>query len=344
MQYTETQLSKLIEDVEREFTTHLAKAEETSTDLRKSEEPPKEEPEKEESEKPKEEPKAEAKPAQEGEKPAEQPAPAPQGEPKDHDYDDEDLQHLHKMYGSMSKGELKVHHDAVRSALDKCMGGEMGKSEGEMAGGIGGHRSENPPQPTVKGANLDNDPANGGIEGQEPNNSPGAKSPASDANGAKINASPKKMDKSEHARRNGGEISGQEPSGSPGEKSPASKSQGNLSNMEKSENQEVELLKSELETQKAKFEDLKKNYDGVAEFLNKFIAATKKAPPAKAITSVDVIAKSEDGGEEKVLSKSEITSILCDKAKDPSLKKSDRDAINKYYETYDIKGINHLLK
>jgi hypothetical protein len=33
---------------------------------------------------------------------------------------------------------------------------------------------ENPPQPTVKGANLDSDPKNGGIEGQEPANAPWA--------------------------------------------------------------------------------------------------------------------------------------------------------------------------
>jgi hypothetical protein len=41
MQYTETQLSKLIEDVEKEFTAHLAKSEDTSVTLAKAEDNPK---------------------------------------------------------------------------------------------------------------------------------------------------------------------------------------------------------------------------------------------------------------------------------------------------------------
>jgi hypothetical protein len=344
--YTETQLSKLIEDVEREFTAHLAKAEGASGEaLLKSEEPPKEKPKEDpkKEEQSKEAPQAEAKPEAKPAEGQEQPQAAPAAE-ESHGYDDEDLNHLNQMYGSMSKAELKLHHDVVKSQLDKCMGATMGKSESEVAGGIGGHRSENPPQPTVKGANLDSDPANGGIEGQEPNNSPGAKSPASDANGAKINASPKKLDKSEHARRNGGEITGQEPNNSPGAKSPASKAQG--VQMEKSENQELELLKGELADKTAKLEELQKNYGGVAEFLTRFVAATRKAPEGKAITSLEPIAKSEGSQEDKTLTKAEVHSILCEKTKDPTLKKSDRDAINTYYDRgqVDIKSINHLLK
>jgi hypothetical protein len=130
-----------------------------------------------------------------------------------------------------------------RSSPDDGYGG---MAKGEKASEI---EDENKlsPKPKVKGANLDNDPKNGGIEGQEPHNALGAKSPASDANGAKIN-------KSEHARRNGGKIEGQEPHNSPGAKSPASKA--TELKMEKSEgNGEVELLKSELETKKAKSED-----------------------------------------------------------------------------------------
>jgi hypothetical protein len=60
--------------------------------------------------------------------------------------------------------------------------------------------------------------------------------------------------------------------------------------MEKSENTEVELLKSELETQK-------KNFEAVQEFLTKLVKKT--APQGKAITSLDVIAKSEASNEEK---------------------------------------------
>jgi len=125
MQYTETQLTKLIEDVEKEFTAHLAKAEETSAEpetvntdstiLSKAEEDKPFKPEE------KEEPKAEAKP--DAEKPSEEAEPAaeehaeeakpeseePKAEAAPHseeeacDYDEEDMKHLEKMYMSMSK-------------------------------------------------------------------------------------------------------------------------------------------------------------------------------------------------------------------------------------------------
>ena len=53
---------------------------------------------------------------------------------EDHGYDDEDMGHMHSMYSSMSRGELKAHHDAVRKAMDghglaKC---EDGMSKAEM--------------------------------------------------------------------------------------------------------------------------------------------------------------------------------------------------------------------
>jgi hypothetical protein len=59
----------------------------------------------------------------------------PTADANDHcDYDDEDHEHMHKMYRSMSRGELKAHHDSVRQALDghgmeKCGDMSMGKSE-----------------------------------------------------------------------------------------------------------------------------------------------------------------------------------------------------------------------
>ena len=106
--------------------------------------------------------------------------------------------------------------------------------------------------------------------------------------------------------------------------------------MEKSENVEVDLLKAENES-------LKKNFEAVQEFLTALVRKT--APQGKAITSLDVIAKSESVHEEKPLTKSEIDKIL--KAKNPaSLEKSDRDAVNAYYLTgqVNVNSISHLLK
>lgn len=354
MQYTETQLTKLIEDVEREFTSHLAKAEDSNAPLAKAEEGDKKPFEKKPEDKeaaPEAKPEAEAKP-EEGApeaKPEEGKAPeaaavAPAGPAADapgapaaeHDYDQEDLNHLEKMYMSMSEGERKVHHDAIM----KCAGSGCGSAPSQpmiQKSELNAH-PENAPSPKDNAKAMDNDPANGGIEGQEPHNSPGAKSPASDSNGAKIN-------KSEAARRNGGKIeAGNEPKGSPGAKSPASKEQGTAS-MEKSElGTETELLKSELSTVNAKYDDLKKNFDAVAAFLTKFVEK-KPAPAAKAVTSLDVIAKSEGANEEVPLNKAEIDSKLLAKSQDVKTSKSDRDAINAFYlGSNDIKGISHLLK
>jgi hypothetical protein len=56
----------------------------------------------------------------------------------------------------------------LNKALDKCMGmGGMGKSE--SASEVSDENKLSP-KPTVKGSNLDSDPKNGGIEGQEPHN------------------------------------------------------------------------------------------------------------------------------------------------------------------------------
>jgi hypothetical protein len=339
MQYTETQLTKLIEDVEREFTAHLAKAEDAGlAPLAKAEEGDKKpEPKKEEDYKPE----GEAKP--EGEKPSEEakpeaeakPAPAEGAPPaaaapqhaEGHDYDPEDLEHMHQMYSSMSKGELKAHHDCI-AKLMKC---------GDMMPGV--QKSED-----------------GLIEAAPPKNSPGAKDAASDANGAAINknalgaksadsdANGEKINKGETERQNGGKIEAAEPHNTPGAKSPASDSNGDKVN--KSEGSEIDLVKSELQTANAKYEDLKKNFDAVAAFLTKLVEK-KAAPAAKAITHLDVIAKSEGAeGEEKTLTKSEIHDVLCKKSSEPSLKKSDREAINVYYAQgqIDTKGISHLLK
>lgn len=111
---------------------------------------------------------------------------------------------------------------------------------------------------------------------------------------------------------------------------------------------EVELLKSEfsakLAAEEAKSAELKKNLDAVSEFLTKLVKKT--APQGKAITNLDSVAKSEPAKEdEKPLTKSEINTRLAKKAAEPSLAKSDRDAINAFYlHGADIKTVSHLLK
>jgi len=344
MQYTETQLTKLIADVEREFTAHLAKAEGNELSLAKSEESeekskpehkPEEKPEGESEGKPEMKPEAsepkgeEGAPKEQGEMKPEMKPEMGQHQAAGHDYDEQDMEHMKQMYMSMSEPELKAHHDCI-AGLMKCGAGMMGKSEIE---------DENPvlnSKPHDKGSDLFPDKKDGGIEDAPPHNTPGAKSPASDANGAKIN-------KSEFDRRNGGEIDAQALKNTPGAKSPASKADG--VQMQKSENIEAELLKSEHTTLLAKHEDLQKRFDAVANFLTQLVEK-RVAPAGKAITSMDVIAKSEGSTEEKTLSKGEITQILTKKASDPTLQKSDRDAINTYYDKgqVDIKGISHLLK
>ena len=250
----------------------------------------------------------------------------------------------------MSQEELKLHHDCI-AELAKC-GGMSASAPAGPAGPtapmgqpnvqkseLNAHGEQaNPPQPTVKGNNLDSDPANGGISGQAPNGSPGAKSPASDANGNKG------IYKAEHDRRNGGKIEEQAPAGSPGPKSPASKEQGNLSNMEKSENKELELAKAETAAANAKAENLQKSLDAVSAILTKLVEK-KTAPQGKAITELGAIAKSEglQGGES--LTKGEIDAKLLIKAQDPKLEKSDRDLINNFYLSGgSVNSISHLLK
>jgi len=111
---------------------------------------------------------------------------------------------------------------------------------------------------------------------------------------------------------------------------------------------EIELLKSEFSTKlaasEAKSEELKKNLDAVSEFLTRLVKKT--APQGKGITNLDSIAKSDVGAdEEKPLSKSEISTRLAKKAAEPTLAKSDREAINAFYlQGANINTVNHLLK
>jgi hypothetical protein len=212
------------------------------------------------------------------------PSEDPHGQAEDHGYDDEDMQHMHSMYSSMSKPELKAHHDVIRKCMDgmglaKCEDGITKSEQGDAA----------------KDA-----------EGYRPNGGP------KDGESAKC-------------------------------KTPAS---SDAQALNKSETniviEDVSLIKSELESVKAENEKGKKELEAVTAFLTKFVAKT--VPAGKAITSLDVIAKTEGANQEKPLSKSEIDAKLLVKAKDQSLSKSDREAINSYYFNKDVKKVSHLLK
>lgn len=108
---------------------------------------------------------------------------------------------------------------------------------------------------------------------------------------------------------------------------------------------EVEILKSELQTKKTEVEELQKNMAVLKEFVGK-IFDKKKAPEGKAITNLEVIAKSDIGQEAKVLSKSEIHTKLKEITAKPTLAKSDRDAVTQYYNggQVNVESISHLLK
>lgn len=313
--YTEKELEKLINEVEKEFTSHLAKAEENfnlaksegssavvetlvkAEDGKKFEEKkPEEKEEHKESKEGHEEKGPEHK--EEGEKAPEGEHAAPPAEDKGHDYDADDMAHLEKMYMSMSDGERKVHHDVI-AKLAKC--GDMAPSA--PTGAAGKQSPDSHSNPSVQKSENSHDEASGG--------------------------------KIEHCAP---------PKASPGAKSPASKVEG--VQMEKSEtNSEVELLKSEIAAANAKTEGLQKSLDAVSAFLTKLVEK-KVAPQGKAITSLDVVAKSETTKEEKSFSKDEIDTILSKKAQDSKLEKSDRDKINNYCLNgkTDIDSIRHLLK
>jgi hypothetical protein len=254
---TTEQYQKIVADIEKEFSQFLAKAESDSVQpLNKAEEEDKSE--KEESE-PKAEEKKDESPAQEAseEKKEESKEEEPKAEEKkdddaDHGYDDEDVEEMHKMYGSMSKSELNLH----KGAMEKCW---MAKC-GEMT-----------------------------------------------------------MDKSEKETIIETPIVAQE---------------------------DTSLIKSQNESLSKENEELKKN---VAELVNAMASfVTKKAPARKAVTELQYLNKSEEEVKveaEKQLTKSEITQILSKKAQEPTLTKSDREAIDKYYlGRGGIESIRHLLK
>jgi hypothetical protein len=375
MQYTEQELQRLISDVEKEFTSHLAKAEE-NFNLAKSEDGEKKPEKKPEGEKkPEKKPEGEKKPeahAEGGEKAPEgeakpEGAPAPEGaapaaaapaapsgmQGAGHDYDAEDMEHMKKMYMSMSEQELKAHHDCIASiasgggaaaqpAIQKNEDGIEPSAPKNSLGAKSPASNANGDKTNI-GLNKSagNNGPNGNIEECAPCNALGAKSADSDAHGDKINVG---LNKGEAARRNGGKIEESAPKNSPGAKSADSDAHGEKINvgLHKSEGN---MEKSENELLKAENEKLQKTLDTATAILTKLVEK-RGAPAGKAITSLEAIAKSEGvKEEEKPLTQVEINSILNKKAADPKLEKSDRDAINAFYlGDRNLKAISHLLK
>lgn len=113
--------------------------------------------------------------------------------------------------------------------------------------------------------------------------------------------------------------------------------------------EEAKMLKSENETLKAKNDELSKNLEQFAAIMKKAFTKENTAPKQKAITEMEVIKKSEEDtkqAEVKDLSKvsaEEISRTLVSKIRDGKLTKSEKEAVNKYYESKSIDLIKHLL-
>ena len=108
---------------------------------------------------------------------------------------------------------------------------------------------------------------------------------------------------------------------------------------------ETELMKSEIANKDKEIEDLKKSVEELVSAMGGFL--NKKAPARKAVTELQVIAKSETetAPEQKPLSQKEIFAKLNQKASEPSLAKSDRELINLYtLKKVGLEKIQHLLK
>jgi hypothetical protein len=248
--YSKEEFQAMVAELESEFMNLLKSEQESAQLLAKSEEK-EEEAKKEEKEEAKEEPKAEAKESDEKKDEPKAEDKKEKDEEESHDYDEEDMEEMRKMYSSMSKAELKAHKDVI----EKCY---MAKC-GEMT----------------------------------------------------------QMGKSEEASQKA---------------------------ESKSSSSEQSLLKSELEAIKKENEDLKKSIEGLVAAINTFVTK-KQAPARKAITNIEFVKKSEEEGQEKPLTKSEIYAILAKKAKDPSTSPQDRAAINEFYLTNgSVEKIAHLLK
>lgn len=253
---------------------------------------------------------------------------------EDSGYSAEDHAAMHSMYKSMTKGELKAHQESISKAIsdgdlakaDGC-GGEMAANQPKGSPGPKSEASETP-QPVL------NKTETGKIESNEPKGSPGAKSEASETPQPVLNKA---------------EIKEQKPANAKGPESPASHTPQPVLNAgpkgDEMNKSDADLLKSEIDKVKAENSDLKKNLENVASLWKQFVDKNMPAPTQKAITSVDVIAKSEGSGEVTPMTKAEVTAVLLRKSQDPTLAKSDRELINAFYlNSAGIETISHLLK
>lgn len=111
--------------------------------------------------------------------------------------------------------------------------------------------------------------------------------------------------------------------------------------------EESKLVKSENETLKSENSELKKSLEKVTEVLTKVFGKGSQVPKQKAITSMEVIKKSEEENKPEKdlskLSKKEVNAALSSKIKSGSLEKNDQEAIYKYFDNGSIELIKHLL-
>jgi chromosome segregation ATPase len=114
------------------------------------------------------------------------------------------------------------------------------------------------------------------------------------------------------------------------------------SEMTKSEDMykaEISTLNEEKENLSKENSELKKNLEEIKSSLNSFIAS--RAPQRKAITDVEILRKNDV--QPKELTKAEVDSKIKSIVRNPSLTKSDREAINDYYFNGSVEKIKHLL-
>lgn len=99
------------------------------------------------------------------------------------------------------------------------------------------------------------------------------------------------------------------------------------------------LAKSE---QANAIETLLKSYNEKMELFERALVKMVGAPQRKAVTGVDFVSRVQP--EKQELSKSEALVRLNEKAKDPNLKPSDREAINSYaFGSVNLSAVEHLL-
>lgn len=140
---TEKELTALLGEVEKEFSSFLTKAE---TSLAKSEKADSKKADKKEEEPEVKEDTKEDKPESKEEAPAFAAEAAPAAEaqaeaaPADaapaqtgHGYDPEDMAHMDAMYSSMSREELIAHHDSVKKALDAMSAQDQAAPQAPLA-------------------------------------------------------------------------------------------------------------------------------------------------------------------------------------------------------------------